>query len=69
MPATSKKQQAFMAICEHSPEKAHSECPTPKVAAEFSHKPPGGYNQAMKKSTKGSPAFTEAEIAQGYRRL
>ena len=43
MPAVSKKQQQFMAICAHSPGKARGKCPSKKVAQEFSHKPSGGY--------------------------
>ena len=43
MPAVSKKQQQFMAICAHSPDKAKGACPSSKVAEEFSHKPKGGY--------------------------
>ena len=43
MPATSKRQQQFMAICAHQPGKARGKCPSHKVAQEFSHKPKGGY--------------------------
>ena len=39
MPAVSKKQQQFMAICVHNPSKARGKCPSKKVAREFSHKP------------------------------
>lgn len=39
MPAVSKKQQKFMAICAHNPSKAKGKCPPKKVAREFSHKP------------------------------
>ena len=39
MPAVSKKQQKFMAICAHSPGKANKPCPSKAVAREFSHKP------------------------------
>ncbi len=35
MPAKSKKQQQFMAICAHNPEKARKECPPKDVAEEF----------------------------------
>lgn len=45
MPAKSSKQQKFMAICAHSPGKAKGKCPPAKVAREFSHKPPGGYDK------------------------
>lgn len=43
MPAVTKKQQQFMAICAHSPGAARGKCPSHDVAAEFSHKPAGGY--------------------------
>lgn len=39
MPAVSKRQQRFMAMCAHTPGKAHGKCPPKKVAKEFSHKP------------------------------
>lgn len=48
MPAKSKKQQQFMAICAHSPGKARGKCPSHKVAQEFSHKPVGGYKGATR---------------------
>lgn len=35
MPAKSKKQQKFMAMCAHNPEKARGDCPPKKVAEEF----------------------------------
>ena len=53
MPATSKKQQQFMAICAHNPSKAHKNCPSHKVAEEFSHKPKGGYNHHPAVARKG----------------
>jgi len=49
MPAKSKKQQQFMAICAHQPDKAKGKCPSHKVAQEFSHKPEGGYKPRIKK--------------------
>ena len=48
MPAKSAKQQKFMAICAHTPDKAKGNCPSQKVAAEFSHKPKGGYSKPRK---------------------
>lgn len=45
MPAKSKRQQQFMAICAHTPSKARGACPSKKVAMEFSHKPEGGYRK------------------------
>lgn len=35
MPAKSKEQQKFMAMCLYSPEKVKGECPPRKVAKEF----------------------------------
>ncbi len=35
--------QKFMAICAHNPGAARGKCPSHDVAAEFSHKPAGGY--------------------------
>ena len=43
MPAKSKKQQRFMAMCAHSGSDVNGKCPSKKVAREFSHKPKGGY--------------------------
>ena len=43
MPAKSKRQQQYMAICSHNPSHAKGKCPSKKVAMEFSHKPKGGY--------------------------
>jgi len=48
MPAKTKKQQQFMAICAHTPGKARGKCPEHKVAQEFSRKPPGGYRKRKK---------------------
>lgn len=45
MPAKTAKQQKFMAMCAHNPEKAKGKCPSRKVAKEFSHKPAGGYKK------------------------
>ena len=53
MPAYTKKQQKFMAICSHSPGKARGKCPPKKVAEEFSHKPAGGYHKRKKKRSLG----------------
>lgn len=36
MPAKTRKQQQFMAICAHTPGKAKGKCPPKKVAREFS---------------------------------
>lgn len=37
MPAVSRKQQRFMAMCRHNPENAKGKCPSKEVAKEFSH--------------------------------
>jgi hypothetical protein len=37
MPAVSRKQQRFMAMCAHNPKHAKGKCPAKKVAKEFSH--------------------------------
>lgn len=39
MPAESDAQQRFMGLCAHNPQHAKGECPSHKVAEEFSHKP------------------------------
>jgi len=36
MPAVSKRQQQFMAICAHQPQVAKGKCPPKKVAIKFS---------------------------------
>lgn len=53
MPAYTKKQQQFMAICAHTPGKARGKCPPQKVAEEFSHKPKGGYRKRKKRKNVG----------------
>jgi len=45
MPAKTEKMRRYMAMCAHSPSKAKGKCPPKKVAREFSHKPPGGYDR------------------------
>lgn len=42
MPAVSRKQQRFMAMCEHNPGKARGKCPSKKVAHEFAQMPKTG---------------------------
>ena len=68
MPAKSPAMQRFMGMCSHA-DHPPATCPSRKVAAEFAHKPPGGYGAAAKRSTRGSPAFTEQELRRGYRTL
>ena len=53
MPAKTTKQQQFMGICAHHPEKARGKCPPKEVAREFAHKPKGGYRK--KKRTVPKP--------------
>lgn len=48
MPAKSKKQQRFMAMCAHNPEEAKGKCPPKDVAEEFSKKPKSGYEKKKK---------------------
>jgi hypothetical protein len=45
VPAKSRKQQKFFAMCAHNPSHANGKCPDmPKAKMrEFSHKPKGGY--------------------------
>lgn len=45
MPAKSAKQQRFMGMCAHNPEKVKGKCPSKKVAREFARKPKGGYDK------------------------
>jgi len=37
MPAKTKRQQRFMAMCANNPGMAKGKCPPKKVAQEFSH--------------------------------
>lgn len=43
MPAKTRKQQRFMALCAHHPEHAKGKCPDKQVAREFSMKPKKGF--------------------------
>ncbi len=47
-PASSERQQKFMAMCAHSKGSAKGKCPKHDVAQEFSHKPKGGYKHKKK---------------------
>ena len=38
MPAKSARQQRFMAMCVHNPEKARGKCPSKAVAKEYMHR-------------------------------
>jgi hypothetical protein len=52
MPALSQAQQQFMAICEHSPEKARKKCPNKRVAHEFATTKRRGLPKHVTKSKK-----------------
>ena len=62
-PAISEKQRKAMAIAEHSPEKLYKRN---KAMTKMSKKQ---LSEFARKSTKGSPEFTDAEITQGYRKV
>lgn len=51
MPAKTAKQQRYMGMCAHS-KHAPENCPSKKVAREFSHKPKGGYKERDKRDVK-----------------
>jgi hypothetical protein len=53
MPAKTRKQQQFMAICSHSPEKAKGKCPPKAVAQEFS------YMKGNKRKTNNHKGYTK----------
>jgi len=59
----SEKQRVAMAIAEHHPEKLYKRN---KGLAKMSKQQ---LSEFARKSTKGSPEFTDAEICQGYRKL
>lgn len=42
MPASSRRQQRYMAMCAHTPSKARGKCPSKRVAKEFSKTKKGG---------------------------
>ena len=71
MPAKSLRQQraagADVGRCRQGD--APRTFPTCTLAKEFAHRPPEGYSKAQKKSTKGSPAFTDQELSQGFRKI
>ena len=72
MPAISEKQREAMAIAEHHPEKLYKRN---KGMVKMTHEQlhdfakTKGLTKSQKKSTKGSPEFTDAEVCQGYRKL
>ncbi len=72
MPAVSRKQQQAMAIAEHEPGKLYKRnnamaSMSKEQLSEFTSTK--GLSKDQKKSTKGSPEFTDADVSQGYRKL
>ena len=51
MPAQSKAQQKFMALCEHTPEKAAKKCPPASVAREYARTSRKGLPEKVRKRT------------------
>lgn len=48
MPAKSRKQQQFMAVCANNPGNVKGKCPPKSVAKEFYKKPKSGQHDPMK---------------------
>jgi hypothetical protein len=48
MPAKTRRQQQFMAICAHQPGIAKGKCPPKKVAMEYSHMGKSKKNKKVK---------------------
>jgi hypothetical protein len=74
MPAKSKAQRRAMAIAEHHPEELYERNKgLKKMSKEQLHDFAATKEKKLpsktKKSTKGSPPFTDQEIKQGFRRL
>lgn len=63
MPSKTEKQRVAMTIAEHQPEKLYKRN---KGMLKMSKEQ---LSEFARKSTKGSPAFTDAEVCQGYRKL
>jgi hypothetical protein len=49
MPAVSKVQARFMAMCLHDPQKAKKKCPSKKVAQEFARTSHRGLPERVKR--------------------
>lgn len=54
MPAVSKSQQRFMAMCEHNPKHAKGECPDEKTSREFARTPRKGLPERKRRKPKVS---------------
>lgn len=52
MPAKSKAQQRFMAMCEHNPKHARGECPDEETAREFARTKRKGLPERKSKRRK-----------------
>lgn len=72
MPAVSEKQRIAMAIAEHHPGKLYKRN---RGMAGMTHEQlhdfakTKGLNESQRKSTKGSPEWSDSEISKGYRSL
>jgi hypothetical protein len=62
MPAVSEKQRIAMAIAEHHPSKLYKRNKGLKKMSKEQ------LSEFARKSTKGSPEWTDAEIQRGYRK-
>jgi len=72
MPAKTKKQRQMMAIAEHHPGKLYKRNKdvlkmSKSQLSEFASTK--GLTKQQKKSTKGSPTMSNAEMTKGYRHL
>lgn len=63
MPSITEKQRVAMAIAEHEPDKLYKRN---RGMLKMSHEQLSDF---ARKSTKGSPEFTTAELHQGYRKV
>jgi len=63
MPSKTEKQRVAMAIAEHQPGKLYKRN---RGMLKMSKEQLSDF---ARKSTKGSPEFTDAELKQGYRKL
>ena len=52
MPAVSKSQQRFMAMCEHDPKHARGECPDKETAREFARTPRKGLPERKRRKPR-----------------
>lgn len=63
MPSKTEKQRITAVIAEHQPDKLYKRN---KGMLKMSKEQ---LSEFARKSTKGSPEFTDAEVCQGYRKL